>query len=1522
MIILLSLIAVILDSTEAASFAYRSDAFLQKVSNEVFVDPYIQEILSTKPTDATERFIVIFSASMEMDLRTQLLSTIDGLEIIQAYSIISGVCISAPLSTIESIKKLDGVEAIWGDHEVKALSSQNRIFSKHELSPTLSDSVSLINAPSLWELDINGSGIVIAVVDTGINWNHESLDDLDDNATTDDPKVIANASFVPGVATAFDDHGHGTQVAGIVAGTGGSSHVYMGVAPGAQLYGVKVLDSTGTGYGSWVVAGIEWSVENDADIITMSLGGLGYLYDPVSMASDAAVDAGVIVTVAAGNNYDYMSIDSPGLATKVITVGATTKGDTIAAFSSRGPNTYDYRGDPDIVAPGVGIISADASNLTGYIPGSGTSVATPHVAGGAALLLQAFDGASPKLVTSALMACAADIGYDSYTQGAGRIDVSGAYDLISESIEQEFLHIESSQHPHRLKARREEITPLQYTWFGNTRIQFAVDEFGNVIGLYFDGRDQLASMGWRIAYNTSNLASWLDLEVIQPMTMTAASNESYQQALGAFRTPDKAAAIFVMVELFANETWARTDFMVRPMGVTLENLRIFYIEDVGMNMDLVYDWSYYYSSQDIIVINDTYEFPPAQHFGFGGGVPSSAHHVGEWPSAWEAAYYDDLNNKTQWIGDDNNALRWSLGSVSMSTTLPVVFGLEYNVSAVFSAINEGRTTPPTPFDITPYPELSVSIFGPTMVTPDTLTTYTATVSNYWLSGSVDALLIFYLDDDVVNSTSIDIPSGTSIEAFLNVSIPKGMHFITVKIIDPSDPIQRNNVAKKKVFAGVMFSAVLPCELEVNTYTGLGPFSYYPTAWVNLTIVTPELMPDVEIRLTDDLSQVISLVDSPYVGDVEGWRYFAFEVYASGSPFGTYDGFIEILCEDSVVNKLHLKVQVELNPVPKINSVFLNDTSVLRVTETLGITINVTDLDYLGYTTPPLSISVNVYLLYFDPEVLGWMILEGPLPAEFNATTGLFEFSYTFPKDYPLGMFGIGVEAIDPYYSAVRAMVRPFYVRNNVPIASTTLSPRSIVGNETVLINVTVSDIETPVKQLQLTASVVTPAGKEVGVQLTSVDGIFTATFNETSEEGVYLFSVMVTDGDGGSVVKVGYFEVDNTAPSVAILSPKNASIVSGILNMTFVAWDARLSNASLVIDSSTPIDVTEITSFTLNTTTLVDGLHTIKLSASDLVGNNAETSIVIFVDNTSPTANLIKPDEGAFVSGIANITFNFSDENLKSATLSLDGKILSEVTNRTSQLWNTSETADGEHVLTLTVIDKADNSQTFERTFTVDNTTPTAEIREPAENAYIRDNYGVVVYGYDANFAMMELYINESRVASWNASGTHTYTWETTEDGGYTIRLLIKDEAENSITETVTVIVDNTEPSVNITSPEDGAELFGKVNINFTATDTYLKLAQLIIDDNIVYNMTGETHLWDTTKVGDGSHTIRLVAYDTAGNTNDTAITVTTINVKREVEATRNLYLAIGTTIGFAIGAIIIYAFTKKPTKTPPKEQS
>ncbi|HDM26749.1 MAG TPA: hypothetical protein ENG27_00365, partial [Candidatus Bathyarchaeota archaeon] len=275
----------------------------------------------------------------------------------------------------------------------------------------------------------------------------------DDNPETDDPKVIDEVSFVPNESPR-DGHGHGTLMAGILSGTGAASstgfysgdetknatireYTQIGVAPASKLLNVKVISNDGSGDASWIVSGIEWAVEHGADVISMSIGAYPERPGDVIMdAVKAAVEAGVVVVVAAGNDGPgSFSISTPALSPYVITVGAVYETENITFFSSRGPAPFYVLAKPDLVAPGAAVISTsrefNEEKGVYYEEVWGTSAATPHVAGVAALLRQAFPNASAYEIKAALMLGAKDLGVDYCIQGAGLVDALGAYNVLS-----------------------------------------------------------------------------------------------------------------------------------------------------------------------------------------------------------------------------------------------------------------------------------------------------------------------------------------------------------------------------------------------------------------------------------------------------------------------------------------------------------------------------------------------------------------------------------------------------------------------------------------------------------------------------------------------------------------------------------------------------------------------------------------------------------------------------------------------------------------------------------------------------------------------------------------------------------------------------------------------------------------------------------------------------------------------------------------------------------------------------------
>lgn len=318
-------------------------------------------------------------------------------------------------------------------------------------------------------LNISGRGVGVAIIDSGIDATH---DDLTPHwwSIRSSP-VAAFVDFVNGKTTPYDDNGHGTHVAGIIAGNGYDSlSIQAGVAPGASLTALKVLDAGGHGTISTIIAALDWVAQNHAQynirVVNMSVGANineSYETDPLTLAAKRVVDAGVVVVAAAGNigknaagATQYGGITAPGNAPWVLTVGAsstngttTRADDTLADFSSRGPTNVDYLAKPDLVAPGVGTVSLAAhnslflttearylmaglvgTNPTPYLALSGTSMASPVVAATIALMLEANPALTPNGV-KAILEYTAQVypNYNPLQQGAGFLNALGAVRL-------------------------------------------------------------------------------------------------------------------------------------------------------------------------------------------------------------------------------------------------------------------------------------------------------------------------------------------------------------------------------------------------------------------------------------------------------------------------------------------------------------------------------------------------------------------------------------------------------------------------------------------------------------------------------------------------------------------------------------------------------------------------------------------------------------------------------------------------------------------------------------------------------------------------------------------------------------------------------------------------------------------------------------------------------------------------------------------------------------------------------------
>ncbi|MFJ4467228.1 S8 family serine peptidase [Streptomyces sp. NPDC089424] len=303
-----------------------------------------------------------------------------------------------------------------------------RIALDGKVRAVLDRSTAQINAPAAWKAGYEGQGVKVAVLDTGIDAGHRDLADR-----------VAGAKDFSGSGNTGDHFGHGTHVASTVAGTGAASDgTRRGVAPQADLLIGKVLDDNGYGSESGIIDGMEWAADEGAKVVNMSLGADIRTdgTDPMSVALNALTEStDTLFVVAAGNSGPgRYTVGSPGAADAALTVGAVDRGDTLAPFSSRGPRYGDDTVKPDVTAPGVGIVAARAAGTSlgtpinaDYIALDGTSMATPHVAGAAALLAQQHPDWSAQQLKDALISTSRTVAGTKVTeQGGGRVDLATA----------------------------------------------------------------------------------------------------------------------------------------------------------------------------------------------------------------------------------------------------------------------------------------------------------------------------------------------------------------------------------------------------------------------------------------------------------------------------------------------------------------------------------------------------------------------------------------------------------------------------------------------------------------------------------------------------------------------------------------------------------------------------------------------------------------------------------------------------------------------------------------------------------------------------------------------------------------------------------------------------------------------------------------------------------------------------------------------------------------------------------------
>jgi len=383
---------------------------------------------------------------------------------------------------------------------------------------------------------------------------------------------------------------------------------------------------------------------------------------------------------------------------------------------------------------------------------------------------------------------------------------------------------------------------------------------------------------------------------------------------------------------------------------------------------------------------------------------------------------------------------------------------------------------------------------------------------------------------------------------------------------------------------------------------------------------------------------------------------------------------------------------------------------------------------------------------------------------------------------------------------------------------------------------------------------------------------------------------------------------DVSPPKISITSPEPHTLIAStsvMVNWAGADDESGIDRYSVYLNEEF---VTNTTDTSCELSGLVEGFNNVTVTSYDKEGNFASDQIGIIVDLTAPSVEVTSPEDGCVTTG-TDVTVEWigSDRGSGISYYRVYLDDVEVVKTTSTSCWLTALT-ESDHIIKVEAYDLLNHTSSDKITITIDNTAPMAEIRKPIEKAYVKGTHNIVIYG-SVNFYLMNLYIDGALVNAWSGSGTQTYAVDTTTlaDGSHTIKLIVYDKAGNALEDTLTVIVDNTAPKVWIDSPSTGAELAGIQNTTFTVSDAHLARVLLYID-NEVFDVSGETSYgWDTSRVDDGFHAIKILAIDEAENMGEAQITVKTINVQKAIEL-RDLLLTIGVwSSSLVIGPIIVF---------------
>jgi subtilisin family serine protease len=609
-------------------------------------------------------------------------------------------------STIVDLAQEEFITKIWSNEitPIEQVQTTATVASNSEDYVPLIDR---IGARDLWDAGYNGTGTVIAVLDTGVDPLHPDF------------SVAAFASFVEADTLPLDLIGHGTYAASVAAGSGNlSDGVYAGIAPGATLLSAKVTLGGLFAAPSWIVSGIEWASSRGADIILLPFNTLGAPDDAVSEAIEIAANKGIFVVAAAGDDGpDYLTVMSPGGSAATFCVGAyDTERIEIPDFSGRGPS-LSLLTKPDLVAPGVGVVGAkagvglsslgfgdlslsDLGNLGGlggllggslgetldenYTIADTTTASAAIVAGAAAILLQAFDRATPITLANVLRDTATPIDYGANDGGAGLLNLQAAFDYLSTQQTPADAHTRTTSLPLLAlglvaASGTDASTTMLMSSFGTTLV--ALDTRNPK-----DSGIHLMMGMFSLKWNNEDPTNLMMFDVKSEFhqVVSASTNTPYNRYVGVLSYNNSIYVTF-RVESYNLTTYSSlplTAFRITPFILNLgnepvENVSLYVSYSLDLYLDGENDHGKYDLDNQQLFAYGLSESYGNFYVGMNSSIPLSAFEVGNSSTIGNHVSDNNLTGSTVFDGEVGLAMQWDFGTLDVDELVNVTIAMGF-----------------------------------------------------------------------------------------------------------------------------------------------------------------------------------------------------------------------------------------------------------------------------------------------------------------------------------------------------------------------------------------------------------------------------------------------------------------------------------------------------------------------------------------------------------------------------------------------------------------------------------------------------------------------------------------------------------------------------------------------------------------------------------------------------------------------------------------------------------------------------